>query len=137
MSSVSAAPAPARPAAQIGPVPAAELGAVGVAVDAVLAHLALQRFRPALAGAHPHDRVDRDDQTLPSPIRPVCAALTTTSTTSSASSSSTSTSMRSFGHQVDGVLRAAVDLGVTALAAVAGRLRDGHAVDTERPPAPS
>src|SRR6478736_127708 len=37
------------------------------------------------------------DQTLPSPIRPVCAALTTTPIRSSASSSSQRTSTRTFG----------------------------------------
>src|SRR5487761_14545 len=36
------------------------------------------------------------------------------------------------GHQVDLVLGAAVDLGVTALPAVSGRFRHGHAVHAER-----
>ena len=72
------------------------------------------------------------DQTLPSPIRPVCALLTTTSMTSSASASSTRTSMPHLRHQVDGVLRAPVDLGVALLPAVAAGLGHGDAVHAER-----
>ncbi len=85
---------------------------------------------PRLAGAHPHDVSTGMAQTLPSPILPVRAALTRTSTTSSASASSTTTRVAPSapGRRVLGT---AVDLGVTALAAVAGGLGDRHALDAE------
>ena len=70
-------------------------------------------------------------QILPSPIRPVWAALRMTSTTLSASMSSTRTSRRHLRHEVDGVLGAAVDLAVAPLAAVAAGLADRHARDAE------
>ena len=68
------------------------------------------------------------DQTFPSPIRPVCAALTTTPIRSSASSSSTEDLDADLRHQVDLVLRAAVHLSVTPLPTVPARFGDGQAV---------
>ena len=65
--------------------------------------------------------------TLPSPILPVRAASTMVSTTFSTAESSTTTSTRTFGHEIDGVLGAAVHLGVALLAPVALHLTDGHA----------
>ena len=70
-------------------------------------------------------------QTLPSPIRPVCAALRMTSTTEVGVHVVDEDLDADLRHEVDGVLRTAVDLGVTALAAVAVRLADRHALDAE------
>ena len=68
-----------------------------------------------------------DTKILPSPICPVWAERTIVSTAARSLPSSTTTSILTFGHEVDGVLRAAVDFGVALLPAEAADLGHRHA----------
>ena len=90
-----------------------------------------ERVGAALAGADPDHVSTGTTQTLPSPIRPVRAALTTTSMTSPASVVLDEHLDPHLGHEVDGVLGAPVDLGVAPLPAVAAGLGDRQALDAE------
>ena len=83
----------------------------------------LERVRASLAGADAHRAMSTSMvKILPSPIFSVRAASRIASSTASAIESSTTTSILTFGHEVDGVLRAAVDLGVALLATVAANV---------------
>ena len=73
-----------------------------------------------------------DTQTLPSPIRPVCAVVQMVSHHGVDVGVVDDDLDPDLGHQGDVVLRAAVDLGVALLPAVAADLRHGHAGDADR-----
>ena len=120
-----------------GPAPEAAAPGAGpcaCAVDRSIAPcrvVALEGLDPALSGAHAHDRVDRGDPDLAVTDASGLAGLDDHLDDVIHVGVIQENLEPNLGDQVDGVLRASVDLGVALLPAVAAGLADGHAMDPE------